>query len=67
MRAFLYEFDSFGDALPLEKLVELAKQCRFVFVEEFLSLEVLIGRDHDVVEVAVGDFEVAEAADVAFR
>lgn len=36
-----------------------------MLIEEFLSLEVFIMRDHDIIEIAIRDLEVIEAADVS--
>lgn len=65
MRALLHKLDGPDNAFLLQQFVELVEKRGLMFVEQFLSLEVLIVRDHDVVEIAIGDFEVVEAADVA--
>lgn len=56
MRALLHKFDGPNNAFLLQEFVELVEKRRLMFVEQFLSLEVLIVRDHDIVEIAIGDF-----------
>lgn len=56
MRAFLHKLDGPDNAFLLEEFVELVEKRGLMFVEQLLSLEVFIVGDHDIIEIAIGDF-----------
>lgn len=44
--------------------MEIIQESRIVFIEQLLSPQVLIRRDHDIIQIAVGDLQIIEVADI---
>jgi hypothetical protein len=66
MGTLLYEFYRSYDAFLLQKLVEFVEKCGLMLIKELFSLQILIRRNHNVIKIAIGDFEVIETADIPF-
>jgi len=53
-------------AFLFEQLVEIIQKRRVMLVEQLLSFQILVRRHHDVIEIAVGDLQIVEVANVSF-
>ncbi len=65
MRVFLNKLDGSLDAFLFEQLMEIIQKRRVVLVEQLFSFQILVWRNHDVIEVAIGDFQIIEIANVS--
>jgi hypothetical protein len=65
MRVFLHKLDGPYDSLLFQQFLKIIQEGRIMFIEELLGPQVLIGRDHDIIQIAIGDFQVIEIANVA--
>lgn len=65
MRVFLNKLDGSLNAFLFEQLMEIIQKRRVMFVEQLFSFQILVWRNHDVIEIAVGDFQIIEIANVS--
>lgn len=67
MRSLLHILDGSYDSLFFEQLLEIIQESRLMFIEKFLSPQVLIRRDHDIIQVAIGNLQIIEIANIPVR
>ena len=59
--------DDAGIGEFLQQLIELQQNRGLMLIEQFLSFEILIGRDHNIVKVAVGNLQIIKIANISLR